>query len=434
MTLEKRIADLEALRERSLEGGGRGPHRAPARGGKADGARAGRAPARSGQLLRDRSLRRPPLARLRDGEDAGARATASSAGRARIDGRPVYVFAQDFTVFGGSLSETNAEKICKVMDLAVQNGAPIIGLNDSGGARIQEGVVSLAGILARLPAQHAGLRRRAADLRDSRSLRGRRRLLSGDHRLRLHDREDLVPLRDGSRRHQDRHPRGGHEGRPRAARGPIRRFRASPTSSAPGRRRRARSGSASSSPIFPSNNIDDPPRRESRRARRGRPGPQPVHPGGAQQALRHGRSSSARSPTTASFSKCTPASRATCSSASSASAGRSIGVVANQPMHLAGVLDIDASVKGARFVRFCDAFNIPLLVFEDVPGFLPGNAAGVRRDHPARRQAALRVRRGDRPESLRHHAQGLRRRLLRHARRRTSRPTSTSRTRRPRSR
>ena len=93
--------------------------------------------------------------------------------------------------------------------------------------------------------------------------------------------------------------------------------------------------------------------------------------------------------------------------------GRPVGIVANQPAVLAGTLDIDASVKGARFVRFCDAFNIPLVTFEDVPGFLPGHGAGVRRHHPARRQAAVRVRRGDGAEGHRHHAQGLRRRLLR---------------------
>ena len=75
--------------------------------------------------------------------------------------------------------------------------------------------------------------------------------------------------------------------------------------------------------------------------------------------------------------------------------GRSVGIVANQPAHLAGTLDIDASVKAARFVRFCDAFNIPLVTFEDVPGFLPGTRAGVRRHHPPRREAALRLRRGD---------------------------------------
>ena len=91
--------------------------------------------------------------------------------------------------------------------------------------------------------------------------------------------------------------------------------------------------------------------------------------------------------------------------------GYAIGVVGNQPKAMAGVLDIDASAKAARFVRFCDAFNIPLLTFVDVPGFLPGHLAGVGRDHPPRREAALRVRRGDRPEDHRDHAQGLRRRL-----------------------
>ena len=93
---------------------------------------------------------------------------------------------------------------------------------------------------------------------------------------------------------------------------------------------------------------------------------------------------------------------------------RSVGIVANQPGYLAGVLDIDASLKGARFVRFCDAFNIPLVTFEDVPGLPARHPAGVRRHHQARRQAALRLRRGDRAEAHRDHPQGLRRRLLRH--------------------
>ena len=93
--------------------------------------------------------------------------------------------------------------------------------------------------------------------------------------------------------------------------------------------------------------------------------------------------------------------------------GYAVGVVGNQPAQLAGVLDIDASAKAARFVRTCDAFNIPLLTFVDVPGFLPGHRAGVGRDHPPRRQAAVRVRRGDGAEDHGDHAQGLRRRLRR---------------------
>ena len=94
--------------------------------------------------------------------------------------------------------------------------------------------------------------------------------------------------------------------------------------------------------------------------------------------------------------------------------GHPVGVVGNQPAALAGVLDIDASVKAARFVRTCDAFNVPLVTFVDVPGFLPGTGAGVGRDHPPRRQAALRLRRGDRAEADRDHAQGLRRGVRRH--------------------
>ena len=110
-------------------------------------------------------------------------------GAGDVEGRPVYVFAQDFTVFGGSLSESNADKICKVMDLAVQNGAPIIGLNDSGGARIQEGVVSLAGYSKVFLRNTLRLGRRAADLGDPRPVRGRRGLLAGDHGFRFHDGE-----------------------------------------------------------------------------------------------------------------------------------------------------------------------------------------------------------------------------------------------------
>ncbi len=113
--------------------------------------------------------------------------------------------------------------------------------------------------------------------------------------------------------------------------------------------------------------------------------------------------------------------------------GRSVGVVANQPRVLAGCLDINASIKAARFVRFCDAFNIPLVTFVDVPGFLPGTDQEFGGIITPRRQAALRVRRGDRSEGDAHHPQGLRRRLRRHGARSTSAPTSTSPSRRRRS-
>ena len=103
-----------------------------------------------------------------------------------INGRLAYVFAQDFTVFGGSLSESNAQKICKIMDLALKTGAPVIGLNDSGGARIQEGVRLARRLRRYLPAQHAVERRHPADLRHHGPLRRRRRLFARPHRFRLH--------------------------------------------------------------------------------------------------------------------------------------------------------------------------------------------------------------------------------------------------------
>ena len=134
------------------------------------------------------------------------------AGHGRVNGRLVYAFAQDFTVFGGSLSETNAAKIVKVMDLAVKMGAPVVGLNDSGGARIQEGVALARRLRRHLPAQHARVGRRAADLRDHGPVRRRRRLLAGDHRLHRHGEGHELHVRDRSRRHQDGHARAGDEG------------------------------------------------------------------------------------------------------------------------------------------------------------------------------------------------------------------------------
>jgi hypothetical protein len=132
-------------------------------------------------------------------------------GYGRIEGRLVFLFAQDFTVFGGSLSEANAGKIVKIMDLAAKMGAPVIGLNDSGGARIQEGVMSLAGY-ADISTQHALQRRRAADLGNHGAVRGRRRLFAGDYRLHPDGRQDLVHVHHWARRDQNGDARGSHEG------------------------------------------------------------------------------------------------------------------------------------------------------------------------------------------------------------------------------
>ena len=128
-------------------------------------------------------------------------------GRATIDGRQVFLFSQDFTVLGGSLGEVFAEKICKVMDLAVRTGSPMIGINDSGGARIQEGVVSLGGYAEIFwrNVQACGVVPQISS--DRRAVRGRRRVLARHHRLHDHGREDLADVHHGTRDHQDRHGR-----------------------------------------------------------------------------------------------------------------------------------------------------------------------------------------------------------------------------------
>jgi hypothetical protein len=146
-----------------------------------------------------------------------------------INGRPVYVFSQDFTVFGGSLSETHAEKICKVMDLAMQNGAPIIGLNDSGGARIQEGVASLGGYAEVFWRNVAGLGRDPADLRHHGSLRGWGGLFAGDDRLHLHGQGHELHVRHRPGRGEDRDQRDRHSGRTRRRLDPHEESHRSPT-------------------------------------------------------------------------------------------------------------------------------------------------------------------------------------------------------------
>jgi hypothetical protein len=133
-------------------------------------------------------------------------------GHGRVDGRRIHAFAQDFTVFGGSLSETNAAKICKVMDLAVRMGAPIVGLNDSGGARIQEGVMSLGGyadIFLRNTLASGVVPQISAIMGPC---AGGGRLLAGHHRLQCHGPEHELHVRDRARRHQDSDPRRCHQG------------------------------------------------------------------------------------------------------------------------------------------------------------------------------------------------------------------------------
>jgi propionyl-CoA carboxylase beta chain len=367
MTLDKRIEHLEALREKRLEGGGAERIARQHSEGKLTAHERVELLLDPGTFFevdtfvthRSRDFEMEKIQIPGDGVVCGA---------GRIDGRPVYVFAQDFTVFGGSLSEANAEKICKVMDLAVQNGAPIIGLNDSGGARIQEGVVSLAGYskvflrntrasgvvpqISAILGPCAGGAVYSPAITDFVFMTEKTSYLfvTGPDVIKTVTHEEVTKEELGGARTHSTVSGVAHF---------VRRDDAA-----------VLAGIRELYSYIPSNNLDDPPRKESREPPDGvdlnRFIPEePDKPYDMGELVRHVADGGEFLEVHANFARNILVGFIRL-------AGRSIGVVANQPMHLAGVLDIDASVKGARFVRFCDAFHIPLLVFEDVPGFLPG--------------------------------------------------------------
>ncbi len=292
------------------------------------------------------------------------------AGQGRVDGRPVYAFAQDFTVFGGSLSETNAAKIVKIMDLALKMGAPVVGLNDSGGARIQEGVLSLGGyadIFLRntlasgvIPQISAIMGPCAGGAVYSPAITDFNIMVEGTSYMFVTG-PDVI--RTVTHEEVTKEELGGaltHNATSGVAHFAV------PDDRECLRLVRELLG------YLPSNNVDDPPRRQSA---------DPVDR--EDEALDRLVPESSNQPydmldvvhaivddrgfleVHRHFAKNIIVGFARL-------AGRTVGIVANQPAFLAGTLDIDASVKAARFVRFCDAFNIPLVTFEDVPGFLPG--------------------------------------------------------------
>src|SRR5216683_1060771 len=291
-------------------------------------------------------------------------------GHGRIGGRLVYVFSQDFTVFGGSLSEAHAEKICKVMDLALKNGAPVIGLNDSGGARIQEGVVSLGGyadIFLRntlasgvVPQISAILGPCAGGAVYSPAItdfifmvRGISYMfVTGPNVVKTvtHEEVDFEKL-GGADVH------GGTSG--------IAQFVHDSELESLTAIRTLLS-------YLPGNNIDSPPIRTpddpSDRRDEGLLDvvpDEPAKPYDMHEVLKRVVDGGAFLEVQRDYGSNLIVGFARL-------AGRPVGIVANQPAALAGVLDIAASLKGARLIRFCDAFNIPLVTFEDVPGFLPG--------------------------------------------------------------
>ena len=291
-------------------------------------------------------------------------------GYGRIDGRPAYVFAQDFTVFGGSLSEANAEKICKVMDLAVKNGAPIIGLNDSGGARIQEGVQSLkgyadvflrntlaSGVIPQISAimgPCAGGAVYSPAITDFIFMTADTSYMfvTGPDVIKTVTHEEVTKEELGGARTHNTTSGVAH-------------FMAADDQECLAMIRELLS-------FLPGNNVDDPPRRPTsdpadraeERLNRMVPA-DPMQPYDMRELFRLVVDD-------AYFFEVQEHYACNLVVGFARLAGQPVGIVANQPSVLAGVLDINASDKGARFVRFCDCFNIPLITFEDVPGFLPG--------------------------------------------------------------
>ncbi len=291
-------------------------------------------------------------------------------GHGRVHGRIVFAFAQDFTVFGGSLSETNAAKIVKAMDLALRNGAPIVGLNDSGGARIQEGVMSLGGyadiflrntLLSGVVPQISAILGPCAGgavyspaitdfiiMVKSTSYM----FVTGPDVIKTVTHEDVTKEDlGGAMTHNERSG--------------VAHFAVDDDEECISLIRELLS-------FMPDNNLDDPPQirtddpidREDVALDSLIP-PSPNQPYDMLNLIHVIADDGYFLEVHEHYAKNIVVGFARLG-------GRSVGIVANQPAHLAGTLDINASVKAARFVRFCDAFNIPLITFEDVPGFLPG--------------------------------------------------------------
>jgi len=291
-------------------------------------------------------------------------------GHGRIDGRPVFVFAQDFTVFGGSLSETFASKICKIMDLAMKAGCPVIGLNDSGGARIQEGVVSLAGyadiflrntLASGVVPQISVIMGPCAGgavyspaitdftimVRDTSYM-----FITGPDVLKTVTHEEVSKEKLGGAMTHNAISGVAHfaAADDRDALQTVRELLA----------------------YLPSNNLDDPPHQPTDDPDdRADVALNSIVPAASQQPYDIKRVIAAVADRDSFFEIHQHFAKNIVVGFARLD-GRPVGIVANQPAVLAGCLDIDASVKGARFVRFCDCFNVPLVVFEDVPGFLPG--------------------------------------------------------------
>jgi acetyl-CoA carboxylase carboxyltransferase component len=291
-------------------------------------------------------------------------------GYGTVDGRLVYVYSQDFTVFGGSVSYTHAQKICKIMDMAMKNGAPIIGLNDSGGARIQEGVLSLAGyaeifyrnVMASgvVPQISVIMGPCAGGAVYSPAITDFVIMVKGSSHMFVTGPDVVKTVTHEEVTFEELGGAYVH-----ASKSGVSHFTAENENDA----------------LFlvqqlitylPSNNMSDPPLtmttddplRQDEELNQMVPD-NPNKPYDMKQIVR-------RVVDDGQFFEVHEAWAQNVMVGFARLGGRPVGIVAQQPAVLAGVLDVDASQKAARFVRFCDAFNVPLIVFEDVPGFMPG--------------------------------------------------------------
>jgi len=293
-------------------------------------------------------------------------------GWGKIAGRPIYVFSQDFTVFGGSLGEVHAEKVCKIMDMAMKNGAPVIGLNDSGGARIQEGVVSLAayafvflrnvlasGVVPQISAimgPCAGGAVYSPAMTDFILMVKETSFMhiTGPDVIKAVTREEVTSEELGGAMVHNSKSGVAH-------------FAAENEEDCFGQIRALLS-------YLPQNNMEDPPflptDDPADRMDEGLDSLVPDNPNKPYNMadVIH------RVVDDGEFLEVHAHWAPNILVGFARMGGFAVGIVAQQPMVLAGVLDIDSSIKAARFVRFCDCFNIPIITFEDVPGFLPGTA------------------------------------------------------------
>jgi propionyl-CoA carboxylase beta chain len=293
-------------------------------------------------------------------------------GSGRVHGRPVFVFAQDFTVFGGSLSEAYARKICKIMDLAMKTGAPVIGLNDSGGARIQEGVASLGGyadIFLRntlasgvVPQISAIMGPCAGGAVYSPAITDFVFMVKNTSYMFVTGPDVIKAVTHENVTAEDLGGAATH-----GTTSGVAHFAADGEEECLALVRELLT-------FLPQNNLEDPPLRPTQDpADRRDEALQSIVP--AQPNKAYDIKEIVRAVVDDRYFFEVHATFApNIVVGFGRLGGRPVGIVANQPAHLAGCLDIAASVKAARFVRFCDCFNVPLVTFVDVPGFLPGTA------------------------------------------------------------